>query len=89
MKESFLKFGIIAAALGSVARMSNGIAEAPNTTRKRPISNRRKLSRERNQREINLSRGLKEFVYEFGSVWAINQKNADRKARKLELGGRL
>lgn len=29
----------------------------------------------------NKARGLKEFFYGENSVWAINQKNADRKAR--------
>ena len=31
--------------------------------------------------ERNKSNGLKEFFYGENSVWAINQKNADRKAR--------
>lgn len=31
--------------------------------------------------ERNKANGLKEFFYGENSVWAINQKNADRKAR--------
>ncbi len=31
--------------------------------------------------EMNKANGLKEFFYGENSVWAINQKNADRKAR--------
>ena len=27
--------------------------------------------------------GLKEFIYAEGSIWSLNQKNADRKANKL------
>lgn len=33
--------------------------------------------------ERNKMNGLKEFVYAEGSIWALNQKNADRKATKL------
>ena len=29
----------------------------------------------------NLKRGLKEFIYGQGSIWARDQKNADRKAK--------
>lgn len=32
--------------------------------------------------ERNKSRGLKEFFYGENSVWAINRKNADKKARR-------
>lgn len=32
--------------------------------------------------ERNKTNGLKEFKYGENSVWAINQKNADKKARK-------
>lgn len=35
------------------------------------------------QIEINKKNGLKEFVYGENSVWALNQKNADKKAKKL------
>jgi|GEM_PF-1849935 len=31
--------------------------------------------------ERNIANGLKEFFYGENSVWAINKKNADRKAR--------
>lgn len=33
----------------------------------------------------NLAKGLKEFHYPKGSVWALNQKSADKKAIKLNL----
>ncbi len=32
--------------------------------------------------ERNKTNGLKEFKYGENSIWAINQKNADKKARK-------
>jgi len=33
--------------------------------------------------ERNKANGLKEFKYGYGKVYAINQKNADKKAKKL------
>lgn len=39
------------------------------------------LSEEQKQ----IKKGLKKFEYENGSVYALNQKNADKKARKLNL----
>lgn len=33
----------------------------------------------------NKSKGLKKFDYHKGSVWALNQKSADKKAKKLNL----
>lgn len=35
--------------------------------------------------ERQLKKGLKKFEYLNGSVYALNQKNADRKAKKLNL----
>lgn len=46
-----------------------------------------KEEKERRLRDAELERkeknGLKEFDYPEGSVWALNKKNADRKAKKL------
>jgi hypothetical protein len=33
--------------------------------------------------ERNKANGLKEFFYPQGSFWALNEKNANRKAKKL------
>ncbi len=33
----------------------------------------------------NIAKGLKEFDYINGSVWALNQKSADKKAKKRNL----
>lgn len=33
----------------------------------------------------NKANGLKEFNYPKGSVWSLNQKSADKKAKKLNL----
>lgn len=41
----------------------------------------RKFRMENFRIENNKANGLKEFFYGENSVWAINQKNADRKAR--------
>ena len=37
---------------------------------------------EKSKIESNKSKGLKEFIYGGNSVWAINKKNADKKAKK-------
>ncbi|MFA5300882.1 MAG: hypothetical protein WC389_22045 [Lutibacter sp.] len=37
----------------------------------------------RDEDEFNRTKGLKKFFYGENSLWAINQKNADRKARSL------
>ena len=36
------------------------------------------------ERKINENRGLKAFYYCDGIIWALNRKNADRKARLKE-----
>jgi hypothetical protein len=48
---------------------------------------RLKESRLKQQKEIerNIKNGLKEFTYPGGTVWALNQRNADKKALKLGL----
>jgi len=35
--------------------------------------------------EVNKKLGLKEFIYGETKIWALNQKNADKKAKKLGL----
>ena len=38
----------------------------------------------RDEELYNKSKGLKQFFYGGNNLWAINQKNADRKAKNLE-----
>jgi hypothetical protein len=38
----------------------------------------------RDEEDFNRAKGLKKFFYGDNSLWAINQKNADRKARSLK-----
>ena len=47
------------------------------------LEKRLELKKIEAQREKNIKKGLKEFFYDENSVWAINQKNADKKAKKL------
>ena len=42
---------------------------------------KRKLAKAEIEIAINKANGLKEFFYGKNSVWALNRKNADRKAR--------
>lgn len=43
--------------------------------------NKNKILSQEELVEIYKKKGLKEFFYDKGSIWAINQKNADRKAK--------
>jgi hypothetical protein len=40
---------------------------------------------EAKKEERYLKKGLKKFYYKNGVVWALNKKNADRKAKKIGL----
>lgn len=42
----------------------------------------KKARLEKSRIEGNKAKGLKEFIYGENSVWAINKKNADKKAKK-------
>lgn len=55
--------------------------------RHRRILSSRKINRSAKEQEerIMKGRGLSRFDYRRGYVWALNQKNADRKAQKLML----
>ena len=73
-------------ALGMYAAMAGLIASDPDT----PLfkANKENESEEnRNKRikifeiERNKAKGLKEFIYGNESIWALNKKNADKKAR--------
>jgi hypothetical protein len=64
--------GVMAAAIG----IGSGV---DLQTEPKRIKIKRSLS------ELNKRKGLKEFFYGENSIWAINQKNADRKARLRNL----
>ena len=67
--------------LGAMAMMGT---ETPNRTRDyEPTETDEEKKRRLAKAEIerNKANGLKEFFYGENSVWAINQKNADKKAR--------
>lgn len=67
--KSSSKLGLLAA-MGAMALMGTQAEEMPVRKRfQRSIS------------ELNKRKGLKEFFYGENSIWAINQKNADKKAR--------
>lgn len=68
--------------LGSMAMMGTG---TPHREREyiepKETDEQRKRRISKAEIERNKANGLKEFFYGENSVWAINQKNADRKAR--------
>ncbi len=76
MKRLFL-FGFLA----SLFNTSNHQGAPFKTSQKKFTS----LSPDEIETKINESRGLLRFQYPGGSVWALNEKNADRKARKQKL----
>ena len=58
--------------------------ETPNRTRDyepKETDEEKKRRLAKAEIERNKANGLKEFFYGENSVWAINQKNADKKAR--------
>ena len=78
------KFGMFAslALMGAMnpeamAMMSEGLGEKKE---KKPLSESQKKAIKIDQDKAH---GLKEFSYCENKVWALNQKNADKKARKL------
>lgn len=68
--KSRSKLGLIAA-IAAIAGM--GVESPLEPVRKKRI--------QRSLAELNSRRGMKEFFYGENSIWAINQKNADRKAK--------
>lgn len=44
----------------------------------------RKRRLDRAKEEQNKAKGLKKFFYGENNLWALNQKSADKKARKLK-----
>jgi hypothetical protein len=82
------KAGKMALMLGLASAMSGGFA--PTGQHFVPIDpeeaeKRRERKVRQNKPKIAQANGLKEFVYQDGTVvYAINQKNADKKYRKLK-----
>ena len=80
-------------ALGAMAAMSNDpfLTDEKVVQRKRyeDLTDEEKQEVQENlkekERKIQNNRGLKEFKYNGKSVFAINKKNADKKAKKKRL----
>jgi len=67
-------------------------ASGDNNTRRNEAINRLGESVEERKNRLadakikqNIAKGLKEFHYPKASIWALNQKSADKKANKLNL----
>jgi len=77
--KSMRKMGVM---LTAMAMMAAGTQQAHgHYTEPQPTDEDIK----KKQDKIKASKGLKEFFYTNGSVWALNQKTADKKAKKLNL----
>lgn len=71
--------GLLLAAMA----MSNGINGGPEMyIEPKETEEERKKRLTKAEIEINKANGLKEFFYRHNSVWALNQKSADKKAKK-------
>lgn len=74
-------------AMIGMAAMMTALAYGGNSGTTPDLSEPKETDEERKRRlakaqiERNKANGLKEFFYGENSVWAINQKNADKKAR--------
>lgn len=70
----------MAALFGIPSHTDPDYRESPNTVRRRLTSQARRKSEQQLLIERNKARGLKEFDIEGRTIWAINRKNAVRKA---------
>lgn len=61
------------------AMATSGTNEIREKPKREPLSNKEKEAIKARQ---NTKRGLKEFKYGSKTVWAINEKVADKKAKK-------
>ena len=79
MTKKLNVLGLMLGALSMSSECSSRLWDEP--TKEDIETRKRRLAKAEIER--NKSNGLKEFHYENGSVWAINQKVADKKAKKL------
>lgn len=63
------------------AAMAMGVENHVAGYKKEPTEEEKAELRAMAERKQNKAHGLVEFTYGNNSVWALNQKNADRKAR--------
>jgi hypothetical protein len=76
-------FGVFAmtAIIAAENDLNNQIKEKEREEREERERERKRETETLRKIERNAANGLKEFFYGENSVWAINKKNADRKAR--------
>ena len=79
MKEKVLLLGLLAAS------MHDNFHDGQSYAVDRESEHDKKVRLANEEIERKKSKGLKEFIIEGVSIWANNQKNADKKARKLNL----
>ena len=79
MKGKMLAMGMMAMA----ASLESGYPHSRTQENPKETDEQIKERLKQNQIKYYLSKGLKEYIYPNGSVWALNQKSADKKAKKL------
>lgn len=85
MKSDNLKYFSMMMAMGAISQQheyyENDYQKPSSMLEPRRKSTIKNMSEE----QKHIKNGLKEFKYGTESVWALNQKNADKKAKKLNL----
>ena len=80
MKNKLGMLGIMSAMMAMNGTDAYGL---PNTEEpKEETEEQKKLRLKKIEKKLNKDKGLTEFFYGENSVWALNQKSADKKARK-------
>lgn len=57
------------------------LAEA-STVQQKPTTKRQRIDLKQKKERLNQKKGLTEYFYGENSLWALNDKNAERKAKK-------
>jgi len=79
--KGMLGMAMMMASLGSMAS-SGSISDKINSSFNPESDEERKRRLDNAEIERKKKQGLKQFFYGENSVWALNQKSADKKARK-------
>jgi len=80
MKNILGMYGMFAA-IGMMGDGALGNYREIDEPKETPAQRKKRL--ERAAVKINKANGLKEFCYGDNKLWTLNQKNADKKAKKL------
>lgn len=78
------KLALYAGILGMMAYGSSGKKSQYEEIKEKESEDKNRRKAKKAEVERNKANGLKEFFYGENSLWALNQKTADKKAKKLD-----